>query len=65
VTISSAENIKERDHFRNIGVDGTVILNWISQKESVRAVTDTVQWRALVFVVIYFRLSQKMRQVLD
>ena len=38
-------NLRERDHLENTGVDGRIILRWISRKWDVRAWTGSMWLR--------------------
>jgi hypothetical protein len=41
-TGSSPENLKRKDHFGDIGVDGSIILKWILKKQAVSGWTGWV-----------------------
>jgi hypothetical protein len=55
------ENLRERDHSENLGVDGRIILKWIVRKYVWRAWTfhlsqDRDRWQAVVNAVMNLRV---------
>jgi len=56
-------NLRERDHMRDPGVDGRIILRWIFRKWNVAAMDwielaqENDRWRALVNVVMNLRVT--------
>jgi hypothetical protein len=57
------ENLKERDHLGDLGVDGMIILRWIFRKWDVTVMDwielaqDRDRWRELVTAVMNLRGS--------
>jgi hypothetical protein len=54
-------NLRERDQFKDPGVNGKIILRWISRKwdrgmDWIELSQDRERWRALVNEVINFRV---------
>jgi hypothetical protein len=39
------ENLKGRDHFEDMGIDGKIILGWVLQKEGGKMVTGFIWFR--------------------
>ena len=56
------ENLRERDHWGDAGINGMIILRWIFRKWNVGVVDwievaqDRDRWRALVNTVMNFRV---------
>ena len=53
------ENLRERDHLGDPGVDGRIILRWIFRKWDVRLWTRSIRidrWQALVNAVMNIRV---------
>jgi len=48
------ENLRERDHFEDSGIDGRIILIWIYRKWDGGMAQHTDRWRALVDAVMNF-----------
>jgi hypothetical protein len=55
------ENLKGRDHFGDLGVDGRIILNSILKKYLAQG---GVQWRARLKTVVILRVPQKVVNLL-
>jgi hypothetical protein len=54
-----SDNLKERDHSEDLGINGRIILEWILRKQVVdwiHLAQDRDQCRALVNKVINFRV---------
>jgi hypothetical protein len=55
------ESLKERDHLEEQGVDGSLGLEWISQRcargvERIQLAQDRDRWRAVVNTVMYLQV---------
>jgi hypothetical protein len=53
------ENLKERNHLEDLGVDGKIILEGILGKQGVKVWTGFIwdQWRAVVKMVTELRVA--------
>jgi len=55
------ENLRERDHLGDPGLDGRIILRWIFTNwdfDWIELAQDSERWRALVNAVMNLRVSQ-------
>jgi hypothetical protein len=58
--MKNAYKVLVRDHTKDLGVDGRIILKWILQKQNVRLSTEfnwfrvRIQWRRLVKMMMKF-----------
>ena len=63
-------NQRERDHWGDLGVDGWIILGWISRRwggcvDWIGLAQDRDRWRTLVSAVMNLRVPQKCGVFLD
>jgi hypothetical protein len=63
------ENLKERDHLKDPGVDEMIILRWIFRKwdrgmDWVDLAQDRYMWRALVNAVMNLQVTQNAGNIL-
>jgi hypothetical protein len=54
-------NVRERDHFEDLGINGRIILKWIFKTwnggmDQIDLVQDRERWRAFVNVIMNFHV---------